>query len=1127
MTSRAKFVFFTSLLTVLFFTATWVQAQCEVSSQLSTVCPGVTSLDQINWNQYPSSPVPAGCYYITGIDHINTASGGWSLNGTQISGNCYGCQNSVSLIDGGYYIYHPNNMTDYGRNVTLGAKPACAAEQPLSGTPIITGATGSFDNPLVYDELTANITGSNSEGPFTYNWEKCDATEANCVSTGVAISTYTVGASDVGSTIKVIISATNPLFTGSVDAVTNVVQLRPFASGVEAVISGSVLVGQTLTASLTGTDAPATGLSYTWKRYNADGSVANDDIGTDETYIVTENEDASYRIAVEIGAIGYEGAKESSLTDVVPYLALTGTAAIDNINPRIGSQLVASLAEGNNSGTLNYEWKADGSVVGGNLNYYEPTLDDLGKAIMVTITSNHQTGPIASAATNPVLKKLGAAPDAPANADNGATVEYNSVTLAVPSDTGDERVYEYARNTANETPVAGWQLSPYFPGLDYSADYYFFQRVQENSDTELTPASTGTLIRIGEEPADLLKGTAVIIGYAASPRIGDNLSVDFTPEEGGVTLNVWQWKLNNAYIDGATSENYTVKLEDLGGLISVEVRADGKSGLQVSEQIGPVLKTINLGTPSTPGISLNTHNTVTLNSLGENYQYAWSLTTNAPAADSDIWQSELVFDGLQPLQTYYFFSRIAGDETTDPSDVSSPSLAVTMFAAPFAGTVNISNTLPRIGNTLTAEFVSSNPYPVGHLTYTWKIGEKTVEDQSSYEVVEADLNAIITVEVVSEYQSGGPVSAATAAVGKQLIAAPLVPAIGTVTYESVALDVSELPSPPSGAVYEFAINAMSSEPVSGWQTSNEFTGLEPGTVYYFFQRIAEGTYNEISPASVGQSATTAKAPRAPPAALALSDVTTTHASISINSPDLDVYQYGWSEVGGSINWIFGSDIGDLTFGTEYIVYRRYIENAQYFESQESEGLSVELSSNLADPVYIYAISGSGNTTTATRSAPSSWTSPQGNIQSVIDDIRNNAESNPVSINFGTYSPPNQTNDAIIFRNIAGNPNWGDIRILGTISANYNDHRIIRIEDGVSIDSRISYTDNWNDGRARLLYKTGSGLVTVTSGNTSHAVLVYNDGPATVVIPSGSTLARTSGNSDAFAIYNNANGTVIV
>ncbi|HEX7626061.1 MAG TPA: hypothetical protein VF379_03325 [Gaiellaceae bacterium] len=78
-------------------------------------------------------------------------------------------------------------------------------------TPVSTAAPTVTGTAVQGQTLTAAPgTWSNDDVAFTYQWQHCDATGANCVDvTGATATTYAVTATDVGFTLRVVATATN------------------------------------------------------------------------------------------------------------------------------------------------------------------------------------------------------------------------------------------------------------------------------------------------------------------------------------------------------------------------------------------------------------------------------------------------------------------------------------------------------------------------------------------------------------------------------------------------------------------------------------------------------------------------------------------------------------------------------------------------------------------------------------------------------------------------------------------------------------------------------------------------------------------------------------------------------
>lgn len=80
-----------------------------------------------------------------------------------------------------------------------------------AGAPVSTSPPTISGTPQVGQTLTAG-TGAWTGGPasFAFQWQRCDASGVSCVDIGGATGgTYVVGSADVGSTLRVVVTATN------------------------------------------------------------------------------------------------------------------------------------------------------------------------------------------------------------------------------------------------------------------------------------------------------------------------------------------------------------------------------------------------------------------------------------------------------------------------------------------------------------------------------------------------------------------------------------------------------------------------------------------------------------------------------------------------------------------------------------------------------------------------------------------------------------------------------------------------------------------------------------------------------------------------------------------------------
>lgn len=177
--------------------------------------------------------------------------------------------------------------------------------------------------PQVGQTLTATPgTWTGSPSTFTYRWQRCDPTGANCADIPAATGqTYVLTDSDVGSTIRVVVSAQNALGTATAtSAPTAVVSAlgAPTSTSLPT-ISGTPQVGQTLTAGTGSWTGDPTSFSFQWQRCDAGGANCVDFPGaTSGTYVpVSADVGSTIRVAVTARNSVGEATAVSAPTSVV------------------------------------------------------------------------------------------------------------------------------------------------------------------------------------------------------------------------------------------------------------------------------------------------------------------------------------------------------------------------------------------------------------------------------------------------------------------------------------------------------------------------------------------------------------------------------------------------------------------------------------------------------------------------------------------------------------------------------------------------------------------------------------------------------------------------------------------
>ena len=156
--------------------------------------------------------------------------------------------------------------------------------------------------------LTANPGSWNGTPTITYQyqWQRCDASGNNCVDiAGETGTTYTLGPADVGSTIRVVVTAVNDAgsSTPASSSPTSTVTQLPPSNVTVPVVSGTVQDGQTLTTTLGSWNGTAP-LDYDvqWQRCDSAGNNCADIAGATAWSYVLTSADVGARIRSEVTA---------------------------------------------------------------------------------------------------------------------------------------------------------------------------------------------------------------------------------------------------------------------------------------------------------------------------------------------------------------------------------------------------------------------------------------------------------------------------------------------------------------------------------------------------------------------------------------------------------------------------------------------------------------------------------------------------------------------------------------------------------------------------------------------------------------------------------------------------------
>ena len=317
---------------------------------------------------------------------------------------------------------------------------------PVETPPVETPAPAPTDTALPSiggtategDTLTAT-TGSWTDSPtgYVYQWQDCDTSATNCTAiAGATTSTRVLTASDVGHTLRIVVTATN---TGGSTSATSaatatVVALPPPPAPTNTAmpaISGTPAEGQVLSTTNGAWTSDPTSYTYQWRDCSSSGhSCTNVSGATAPTFRLTASDvKHTVRVMVTAANVGGSASMSSPATSAVttPPPAAPANTALPTIAGTATEGQTLSATNGaweGNPTSYTYQWQdCDTSatnctaIAGATTATHKLTTSDVENTIRVVVTATNAGGatPATSAATTVVAATPPPPPAAPAN----------------------------------------------------------------------------------------------------------------------------------------------------------------------------------------------------------------------------------------------------------------------------------------------------------------------------------------------------------------------------------------------------------------------------------------------------------------------------------------------------------------------------------------------------------------------------------------------------------------------------------------------------------------------------------------------------------------------------------------
>ena len=298
--------------------------------------------------------------------------------------------------------------------VVVAAAPVNTVLPVITGTAqagqVLSASTGSWTG-------TPTIT-------YAYQWQRCNTGGAGCANVSGATSpTYPLASGDIGSTIRVVVSATNAAATtpASSAATATVTGVPPSNTALPA-ISGTPKDGQTLSASTGSWSGTAPiAYAYQWESCNSTGAGCSNITGaTSANYtVVSGNLGATIRVVVTATNAAGSASASSAATALV-----AAAGPVNIVLPVISGTTTDGQTLGASTGTWTgtptityaYQWQSCNpsgggcaNVSGATSNSYALHASDVGSTLRVVVTATNAAGfASATSAASAVIAPAGA-----------------------------------------------------------------------------------------------------------------------------------------------------------------------------------------------------------------------------------------------------------------------------------------------------------------------------------------------------------------------------------------------------------------------------------------------------------------------------------------------------------------------------------------------------------------------------------------------------------------------------------------------------------------------------------------------------------------------------------------------
>jgi hypothetical protein len=263
---------------------------------------------------------------------------------------------------------------------SYGSKPVNTVAPVVSGTATV-GQTLSTTN--------GTWTAAPAITSFTYQWQR-DSVNIS----GATSSTYVLVAADIGTQVRCVVTAINPVGSTSANSnATATVQGQAPVNTVAPVVSGTTTVGQTLsTTTGTWTGNPTPTFTYQWQRNSVNISGA-----TSSSYTLV-NADYNTNIRCVVTGTNAAGTASANSNSVGP---IAGLAPVNTVAPVVSGTAASGQTLSTTNGTWTgaptptfaYQWQRNSVNISGATSATYLVVDaDIGSTLRCVVTATNALG---------------------------------------------------------------------------------------------------------------------------------------------------------------------------------------------------------------------------------------------------------------------------------------------------------------------------------------------------------------------------------------------------------------------------------------------------------------------------------------------------------------------------------------------------------------------------------------------------------------------------------------------------------------------------------------------------------------------------------------------------------------